>query len=63
MFAVGFLVGKVAKVVYITWVLGCAHWLIFILVFALSVVKVAEVAGFMGWRGYTKVSFIFALCF
>ena len=55
MFAVGFLVGKVAKVAYITGVEGCAHWLIFIYVFALSVVKVAEVAGFMGWRGSTNV--------
>ena len=53
-FVDGFLVGKVAKVAYITGVEGWAHWLIFIYVFARSVVKVAEVAGFMGWRGSTN---------
>ena len=55
MFAVGLLVGKVAKVAYITGVEGCEHWLIFIYVFALSVVKVAEVAWFLGWRDSTNV--------
>ena len=48
MFAVGFLVCKVAKVAYITRVGGCAHCLRFIFAFALSVVKVADVARLVG---------------
>ena len=51
MFAVGFLVGKVAKVAYFTGVQGLDHCLIFIFVYALSVAKVAEVAGLMGVEG------------
>ena len=42
MFTVCLLVGKVAKVAYITRVNGCAHCLIFIFVYALSVAKVAD---------------------
>ena len=53
MFAVGILVGKVAKVAYFTRVKGCAHCLIFIFVYALSVAKVAEVARLVGVKGPT----------
>ena len=51
MFTVCFLVGKVAKVAYFTRVDGCAHCLIFIFVYTLSVAKVAEVAGLSGVEG------------
>ena len=51
MLAVGYLVGKVAKVAYFTGVEGCARCLIFIFLYTLSVAKIAEVAGFSGVQG------------
>ena len=52
MFTVCFLVGKVAKVAYFTRVEGCAHCLIFIFVYALSVAKVAEVKRLVWVKGH-----------
>ena len=51
MLAVGYLVGKVAKVAYLTGVEGCARCLIFIFVYTLSVAKISEVTGFSGVQG------------